>query len=133
MLLHGMLSNSQAPEPAKAAATYMGGKYGYGQAEAEAAPRRVAQIVRNLSARLEQQQARGSQFLIGDTLSALDIYWSTFAVLVQPLPADLCPIDEQIRASFVNTDPLIAEALSPKLLEHRDRIYRDYLELPMNL
>jgi glutathione S-transferase len=133
MLLHGMLSNPQAPEPAKAAATYMGGKYGYGQAEAEAAPRRAAQIVRNLSARLEQQQARGSQFLIGDTLSALDIYWSTFAVLVQPLPADLCPIDEQIRASFVNTDPLIAEALSPKLLEHRDRIYRDYLELPMNL
>lgn len=133
MLLHGMLSNPQAPEPAKAAATYMGGKYGYGRAEAEAAPRRVAQIVRNLSVRLEQQQAKGSQFLIGDTLSALDIYWSTFAVLVQPLPADLCPIDEQLRASFVNTGPVIAEALSPKLLEHRDRIYRDYLELPMNL
>ena len=133
MVVHGMLSNPQAPEPAKAAATYMGGKYGYGQAEAGAAPQRVARILQTLSARLEQQQAKGSQFLLGDTLSALDIYWSTFAVLVQPLPADLCPIDENLRASFVNTDPVIAEALSPKLLEHRDRIYRDHLKLPMDL
>ncbi len=133
MLLHGMLSSPQAPEPAKAAATYMGGKYGYGQAEAEGAPQRVAQILRSLSTRLEQQQAKGSQFLLGDSLSALDIYWSTFAVLVQPLPADLCPIDEQLRASFANADPVVAEALSPKLLAHRDRIYHDYLKLPMDL
>lgn len=133
MVLHGILSNPQAPEQAQTFATYMGGKYGYGQAEAQAAPQRVAQILRNLSARLEQQQTQGSQFLVGAKLSALDIYWSTFAVLVQPLPAELCPIDEQLRASFVNTDPVIAEALSPKLLEHRDRIYRDYLKLPMDL
>ena len=111
----------------------MGGKYGYSQAEAEAAPRRVAQILETLSARLAQQQGRGSRFLIGDSLSALDIYWATFATLVQPLPAELCPIDEQLRASFVNTDPMVAAALSPQLLEHRDRIYHDHLELPMDL
>ena len=133
MVLHRLLSNPHAPEPAKTAAAYMGGKYGYGQAEAGAAPQRVAQVLRGLGARLEQQQARGSQFLLGDALSALDIYWSTFAVLVQPLPADLCPIDENLRASFVNTDPVIAEAVSPKLLEHRDRIYHDHLKLPMDL
>ena len=133
MLLHGILSNPNAPEPATAFATYMGGKYGYSQTEAEAAPRRVAQILEALSTRLAQQQGRGSRFLIGDSLSALDIYWATFAVLVQPLPAELCPIDEQLRASFVNTDPVVAAALSPQLLEHRDRIYHDHLELPMDL
>ncbi len=133
MLLSSILANPNAPEAARTFAAYMGGKYGYGQAEAEAAPQRVARILETLSARLAQQQARASRFLIGDTLSAVDIYWATFAVLVQPLPVELCPIDEQLRASFVNTDPVVAAALSPQLLEHRDRIYHDYLELPMDL
>ena len=98
-----------------------------------AAPRRIAQILRSLGTRLEQQLATGSQFLIGNALSALDSYWSTFAVLVQPLPVHLCPINENLRESFVNTDPVIAGALSPKLLEYRDRIYHDHLKLPMDL
>jgi glutathione S-transferase len=113
-------------------ASYLGGKYGYSPATAEAAPQRVARILRTLSARLAEQQARGRRYLIGDALSALDIYWSTFAVLVAPLPLDLCPMDAAFRASFVNTDPVVAEALSPQLLEHRDRIYRDHLRLPMD-
>ena len=83
-------------------------------------------------ARLAEQQAQGRQYLIGDSLSALDIYWSTFAVFVAPLPLDLCPMDAALRAMFVNTDPVVAEALSPQLLAHRDRIYHDHLRLPMD-
>ena len=132
MIVHGSLSNPEVGEQGKAAASYLGDKYGYNPASSEAAPRRVAQILRTLNTRLAEQQARGRRYFFGDQLSALDIYWSTFAVLVQPLPLELCPMDAGARASFVNTDPVVAEALSPRLLEHRERIYREHLRLPMD-
>jgi glutathione S-transferase len=133
MLLHATMSNPQSDEAARSFASYMGGKYGYDRAAAEAAPARVAQILRLLDARLAQQRAKGSKFFLGDQLSALDIYWSTFAALVQPLPADLCPIPEALRASFTNTDPVVGAVITPALLAHRDFIYHEYLELPMDL
>ena len=132
MVVQGILSNPETGEQGKAAASYLGDKYGYSPASAEAGPRRVARILRTLSTRLAEQQAQGRQYFLGDHLSALDIYWSTFAVLVQPLPLELCPMDAGFRASFVNTDPVVAEALSPRLLGHRDRIYREHLRLPMD-
>jgi glutathione S-transferase len=133
MMLHPTLSDPQSEESARAFASYLGGKYGYSQTVAEAAPQRVAQILRLLSTRLEQQKAQGSKFFIGERLSALDIYWATFAALIKPLPPELCPIPEPLRAFFTNTHPIVAAAAAPSLMEHRDFIYREYLELPMNL
>ncbi len=132
MIVHGTLSNPEVAEQGKAGASYLGDKYGYSPASAEAAPQRVAQILRTLHTRLAEQQARSRQYFFGDQLSSLDIYWSTFAVLVQPLPLELCPMDAGAHAGFVNTDPVVAEALSPQLLAHRDRIYREHLRLPMD-
>ena len=132
MIIHGNLSNSEVGEQGKAQASYLGGKYGYSPASAAAAPGRIASVLHTLSARLSGQQARGHQYFFGDRLSALDIYWSTFAVLIQPLPMEMCPMNAGARASLVNTDPLVAEALSPRLLEHRDRIYGEHLRLPMD-
>jgi len=109
----------------------MGNKYGYSPAAAEAAPAHMAEILRHLGARLEQQRAKGSKFFVGDQLSALDIYWAAFAALIQPLPPELCPMATAFRDFYTNKDPLVAAALSPSLLEHRDFIYREYLELPV--
>lgn len=133
MLLDATLTNPQSDDTARTLASYMGGKYGHNHTAAEAAPARIAQILGLLNARLAQQQAAGRKFFVGDRLSALDIYWSTFAVVIQPLPADLCPIPEPLRVSFTNTNPVVAAAATPALMAHRDFIYREYLELPMNL
>jgi len=35
------------------------------------------------------------------------------------------------RDLYSETNPAVTAALSPRLLEHRDFIYREYLELPM--
>jgi hypothetical protein len=35
------------------------------------------------------------------------------------------------RETYTERDPTIVEATSPSLLEHRDFIYREYLELPI--
>ncbi len=133
MLLHTALTDSDADESARAFATHMGNKYGYTREEAEAAPARVANIVTTLGSRLEQQHSNGSRFFIGNQLSALDIYWATFAALIQPLPHELCPMPNAFRAMYINTDPVVQAAVKPILLEHRDFIYREYLELPIDL
>ena len=84
-----------------------------------------------LGARLEQQKAKGGTFFVGNQLSALDIYWATFAALVQPLPPALCPMATAFRDFYTEKNPVVTAAVSPLLLEHRDFIYRQYLELPI--
>lgn len=120
------------PETGRPRSTYLAAKYGYSAAAAEAAPARVASILAAMVARLDQQRTRGSRFFIGDRLSALDIYWATFAALIEPLPDELCRMPQGYRRAYTNTDPTIKAAAAPILLEHRDFIYRGFLELPLD-
>lgn len=112
--------------------TYLANKYGYDKAAAEAAPARIAGILRALTARLESQRDRDSRFFVGNGLTALDIYWATFAVMNDPLPDELCPLSPAFRRVYTNTDPTIKSATAPILLEHRDFIYHEFLELPLD-
>jgi glutathione S-transferase len=133
LLLHSTFTNPNVDERSRGFATYMGDKYGYNAPEAEAAPARCAEILRLLGTRLAQQRAKGSTFFIGTQLSALDIYWAAMAALIQPLPHELCPMPQPFRKTYTNTDPVIQAAVTPLLMEHRDFIYREYLELPIDL
>ncbi len=105
-------------------------KYGYSRAAAAAAPARVAAILFMLTRGLAAAGRDG--FLCGDRLSAADLYWATFAALVAPLPHDVCPMPDYMRVMYTATDPNLLAALDPALLAHRDRIYRDHLELPLD-
>jgi len=112
---------------------YLAGRYGYTPEAAAAAPARVARILRAFSAQLAAQRAQGRRWLVGDAFSALDVWWAAFAALLEPLPAELCPISAELRASYVVRDPVVREALDPALLAHRDLVYRERLELPVRL
>jgi len=133
MMLHATLSNPNAPAAAKSGARFLGRKYGYSPGPAEAAPKRVAEILQVLNARLEAQRRSGSRFFIGDRLSALDIYWAAFAALIQPLPDDLCKMSPGFRRMYTCTDAAVAAEASPQLLAHRDFVYHEFLELPVDL
>ncbi len=115
------------------AAQYMGSKYGYRPSIGPQVRKRTMEILQLLSQRLQEQKAKGSKFLIGDSLTALDVYWATFAALVAPLPPDKCPMMEGLRKAFEASDPEIAKVVDPALVEHRDFIYNEYLVLPMEL
>jgi hypothetical protein len=39
----------------------------------------------------------------------------------------------ELRASYEVRDPVIRAAVDPALMEHRDAMYRDHLELPIDL
>jgi len=109
----------------------MNRKYGHG-GDAAHARARLGAILRMLSRHLLARRPFGLHYL-GDRLTALDIYSATFMAMIRPLPLDLCPISPDLHASYTATDPAIIEAADEILFEHRDFIYRTYLELPLRL
>jgi hypothetical protein len=133
LIIDRTLSAAKGNEKALAPMRSMARKYSYSTDTARTASQRVIEILKGLSELFAQQKNLGRNFLIGNQLSALDIMWATFAALVKPLPEELCPLPPGLRASFTNDDPTINEAASPLLMEHRDFIYRQYLELPLIL
>jgi glutathione S-transferase len=131
MLLDFNMSNPNNDSRTRELWRRFGTKYLYSEEATAAAPARVAAILGSLAARLERQKAKGSRFFIGDRLSALDIYWAAFAAIVRPLPSEMCPMASSFREMYTETHPVVVAAISPLLLEHRDFIYREYLELPI--
>ena len=129
MLVHQLMQAA----PDLPVTRYLASRYGYDATAAEAAPQRVIAILQALRARLAAQRAHGRYYLVGDALSALDIWWAAFAALIEPLPPELCPMPPATRATYVVRDPAILEALGPDLLAHRDFVYRTHLELPVRL
>jgi glutathione S-transferase len=133
MLIHATLTSPNAPEQARKPSEFLGKKYGYAAELASDATHRVAAILERLSIQLKNQQSRGSKFLIGDALSALDIYWAAFAALIEPLPDEVCKMAPGFRRGYHCTDPIVRAAMAPELLAHRDFIYQNYLELPLDM
>ena len=86
-----------------------------------------------LSARLKAQRAAGSRYYVGDALTAVDIYGATAMALFRPLPQEQCRMHPASREAFEMRDPATDAALDPILMEHRDMVYAEHLELPLSL
>ena len=90
-------------------------------------------MLRLLGERLRAQRATGCDFLVGERLSAVDVYWAVSSNLFVPLPPDALPLSGAVRENLEReAAPLIGD-LEPALLEHRDSIYRRFLRLPVEL
>lgn len=114
-------------------AQYLGAKYGYRAEEAETYKARSVALLEMLGRRLQTQREAGSQFYLGSSLTAVDIYSAAFMALMRPLPQDVCPMPDAMRSAFEARDPETEKALDPILIEHRDFIYDAYLELPLSI
>lgn len=132
MIFDALFSQVPMEDPSVAGIARMARKYGYDTAAAARAPARCISILQMLSERLAAQRAAGKRFLVGDRLSAADLYWATFAAMIEPLPHELCPMPQMVRQAYQVTDPELRAAAGEHLLAHRDAIYRDFLELPMD-
>jgi hypothetical protein len=120
-----------APEAYRQIYRNLAARYGYTPETAAASRERVLGILALLAAQLRAQRERGRRHLVGDALSALDVYWATFAVLIDPLPDEHCPMEPNLRRSYTARDPEL-RALAAPLLEHRDLVYRESLGLPLD-
>ncbi len=116
------------------AAQYLAPRYGYRPDNKAEAHQRVVAVLGMLARRLRSQRDAGSRFYLGDALGALDLYAAAFMGLFRPLPPEQCSMPEVLRKAFEETlDAETQRALDPLLLEHRDFVYREYLELPVSL
>ena len=114
-------------------ADYIGNKYGY---RAEDIPRgrdRIIALLAMFSDILMRQKSRGSQYFMGDTPTAPDIYSAVSMALFAPLPENRCNMDPAIRTAFSMIDDATRENLSRALLDHRDMMYERHLALPLAL
>ena len=128
--LHNAMGKTDATDFQKSVVPTLAGKYGYDAARVAPARRQMIGTVTRLREQLARQNAAGRAFLVGDSLSALDIYWATFAGSIDPLPEDICAnMPPEMRAGY--TDPELRALAGPALFALRDRVYRDHLKLPM--
>ncbi|MBP6383081.1 MAG: glutathione S-transferase family protein [Pseudomonadales bacterium] len=128
MIFTPIIRSGKAPDGMRNMAT----RYGYRDELAQSASSDAARILAFLAATLERQQARGSRYFVGDTLTAADIYWAAFSNIVSPMPTENCPMPEWLRGSYADVGPVVAAALKPILLEHRDFVFAEHIGLPMD-
>jgi len=118
--------------PARVAG-YLAKKYGHSAEAGVAAGPRVVGMLGELASRLKAQHAAGSGYVVGDALTAVDVYAATAMALFRPLPQAQCTMDPVTRAALETLDAPTAAALDPVLLAHRDMMYAKHLELPLSL
>ncbi|MEM7468295.1 MAG: hypothetical protein AAF387_15600 [Pseudomonadota bacterium] len=121
------MESGQAPE----GIVRMSGKYNYNADDVAAASARVAATMKALTAQLETQHAKGSDYFIGDSLTALDFYWCAFSNLVEIMSWEKIPLAEDWRPLFVHDDKAVHGAHSDLLKAHRDRIFEAHFKNPM--
>lgn len=110
----------------------LGRKYGWSEQALASATPRLQAISAELDGRLARQEQRGSDYLVGNVLTAADIYWANFAGMLKPLGSADNPMPDYMRASYESADDATAACLTPRLERHRDRIYARHITLPLD-
>ncbi|MFK7732156.1 MAG: hypothetical protein AB8B48_11120 [Pseudomonadales bacterium] len=104
--------------------------YGYTPQAAATAITRVQEILDMLSTRIATQKSAGSPYLVGNAISAADVYWAYFSQMLEAMPPEQNPMPDFLRKSW----GFVAQALGeydPVLIEHRNYIFNEHLELPL--
>ena len=110
-------------------------KYGYSEEASAAAPGKIAEVITLIDNRLKAQENHGSRYLIGDSLSAADVYWATMSMTILPVPLEIMPKTQQNQGMLgffeMNSKiPQVASALTERIAEHQQYILTTYCEPP---
>lgn len=106
-------------------------RYGDPSRSAAQAKNRIEAILNLLSTRLRASRQRGSRYLVGDSLTAADIYWTTFSTLVSPIRHEHCPMPDAYREMGQAMGADLGDAVDPILIEHRDNVLESHCALPL--
>lgn len=105
--------------------------YGYSEQARENATEKVHEILALLTKQLNTQYDQTEHaFVVGNSLSALDIYWVYFSQLLSTLPEEICPTPSYLRKSYDSASTYIGD-YDGVLIDHRDRILHDHLAVPL--
>lgn len=127
-ILDPLVRLDEIPEPMARIA----GKYACTPEAMPVATRRLSAACAHLDAVLERQEAAGSPYLVGDSVSAADFYWANFAAMFKPLPHDVNPMPDYLRASYASAPDETMAGFSARLEAHRDHMYLHHITLPLD-
>lgn len=110
-------------------------KYGYSEEASAVAADKIAEVLGILDRRLEAQAQRGSKYLVGDTVSAIDIYWATLSMSIFVPPPEIMPVTKQNKGmlKFFSGNakvPKIAAALTQRIENHQRFVLTTHCETP---
>jgi glutathione S-transferase len=129
MMITRLLSEPAFGERERGIGQYLAKKYRHNTDSVQGSTQHCEAVVATFAG----LQAAGHDYLLGSSLTALDLAWATFAALIQPLPEDLCRMRPLWRDLYTwaptETPPDAVESL----LAFRERIYRQWLPLPVEL
>jgi hypothetical protein len=108
---------------------YLSKKYRHNTDSVEVSTKHCEEIVFTFAG----LQVAGHDYLLGSTLTALDLAWAAFAALLQPLSEDLCPMKPLWRDLYTWMPSATPRHTIETLLSLRERIYRDWLPLPVDV
>ena len=113
----------------------LGRKYGYSEEASATALGKMVEVITLIDRRLAAQEKLGSRYLIGDSLSAADIYWATLSMSVLPPPPEIMPLTKQNQGMLKyfgknSQIPAIADALTQRIKEHQQFILTTHCETP---
>ncbi|MEM9621635.1 MAG: glutathione binding-like protein [Pseudomonadota bacterium] len=110
-------------------------KYGYSEQASADAPRKVAEVLKLIDDRLTAQEQSGSRYLVGDAVTAADVYWATMSMSLMVPEPEIMPLTQQNKGmlkyfAMSGQNPVIAEALSERMRQHQNYILTTYCETP---
>ena len=129
MMIERLLTDPAFGERERGIGQYLAKKYRHGTDSVDESTKRCEEIV----ATFAKMRTTGSDYLIGSSLTALDLAWAAFAALIQPLSEDACPMKPLWRDLYTWMPTLTPRHDVDTLMSHRDWIYHGWLPLPVDL
>lgn len=100
-------------------------QYGYSEEAAAVAVDRAKTVVDRLTAQLLAQRDAGSRYVVGEALSAADIYWVYFSQAVRTFSESVCPMPAGMRRTYDAVGSMLGE-VNPVLVEQRDWVLKEH-------
>jgi glutathione S-transferase len=113
-------------------AEYLAAKYGYAPERMEAARSRTLAVLALFERQLTASQEAGHRYLLGDAVSALDLYLATTLTIAVGLPASDCPgIRDVVRPALAHLHEEIGAQIPEPLIAHRRLVFEQHLPGPI--
>jgi glutathione S-transferase len=114
-------------------AAYLAPKYGYAADRVDAARARAIGVLQLFDGVLKESRARGHEYLLGASPTALDVYAAVSLHVLAPLSDEQCALPPQLRRAFETLDASVRAAVPDSLLAHRALMFERHLPVPVRM
>ena len=113
-------------------AQYLAAKYGHTVARAAAARGRIIEILTLMDGLLANHAGRASPYLVGDTLTAADVYAAAFVTVLTGISQAECPnVRPELLPAYAWLHATVGREVPPAVEAHRAMMFARHLPWPL--